>query len=54
MIGFDLLQAYNAVEQLPSVLKAGITQAEAERIRAQLGAIGAKVEFKPASSGNRE
>ena len=48
-LGLDLLQAYNAVEQTPTVLKQGITQAEAERVKTTLGAVGATVELRPAS-----
>ena len=47
-LGLDLLQAYNAVEQTPTLLRTGITHADAERVKATLGAVGATIEVRPA------
>ena len=53
-LGLDLLQAYSAVEQTPSVLRTGITQAEAERLRAALASVGTVIEFRPSASAGEE
>jgi large subunit ribosomal protein L7/L12 len=47
-LGLDLLQAYNAVEQTPSILKQDIARTEAERLKSVLEAAGATVELRPA------
>ena len=49
LIGLDLVQAYEAVESSPRVLKSAIPRAEAERLKAALEAEGAKVEVRPSA-----
>lgn len=48
-LGLDLLEAFNAVEKAPSVVKAGIAREEAERWRAVLEAEGAVMRIQPAA-----
>ncbi len=44
--GLGLKEAKDAAEQTPSTIKEGISKADAEAIKAQLEAAGAKVEVK--------
>lgn len=44
--GLGLKEAKDAAEQTPSTIKEGISKADAEAIKAQLEAAGAKVEIK--------
>ncbi|MGB2552993.1 50S ribosomal protein L7/L12 [Campylobacter sp. MOP51] len=46
LTGLGLKEAKDAVEQTPSVLKEGISKAEAEEAKKQLEEAGAKVELK--------
>lgn len=44
--GLGLKEAKDAAEQTPSTIKEGISKADAEAVKAQLEAAGAKVEIK--------
>ena len=44
--GLGLAEAKKAVEGVPSTLKEGVAKDEAEKIKAQLAAVGAAVEIK--------
>ncbi|QKF92683.1 50S ribosomal protein L7/L12 [Campylobacter sp. CCUG 57310] len=46
LTGLGLKEAKDAVEQTPSVLKEGVSKAEAEEAKKQLEEAGAKVELK--------
>ena len=46
LTGLGLKEAKDAAEQTPSVIKEGISKADAEAAKAQLEAAGAKVEIK--------
>ena len=46
LTGLGLKEAKDAAEQTPSTIKEGISKADAEAIKAQLEAAGAKVEVK--------
>ncbi|AJC90356.1 50S ribosomal protein L7/L12 [Campylobacter subantarcticus] len=46
LTGLGLKEAKDAVEQAPSVLKEGVSKAEAEEAKKQLEEAGAKVELK--------
>ena len=46
LTGLGLKEAKEAAEQTPSTIKEGISKADAEAIKAQLEAAGAKVEVK--------
>lgn len=45
--GLDLLEAFNAVERAPSMIRSGVQRQEAERLKAILEAEGASVEIRP-------
>lgn len=51
-LGLDLLEAYYAVEQTPSVIRKNITRSEAENLRRVIEAEGGTVEFRPASNSD--
>ena len=46
LTGLGLKEAKDAAEQTPSTIKEGISKADAEAVKAQLEAAGAKVEIK--------
>ena len=46
LTGLGLKEAKEAAEQTPSTIKEGISKADAEAVKAQLEAAGAKVEIK--------
>lgn len=48
-LGMELLEAYNAVEHPPTVLKTAINRTEADRLKAAIEATGAKIETRAAS-----
>ncbi len=54
VLGLDLLEAYNAVEQTPSVIKTGIARQDAERFRAVLEEQGAVVQVQPTQPAQQE
>lgn len=47
-LGMELLEAYNAVEHPPTVLKTAVKRVEAERLKTAIEAAGAKIELRPA------
>ncbi len=47
-LGMELLEAYNAVEHPPAVLKTAIKRTEAERLKTAIETAGAELELRPA------